>query len=219
MMQNENRGYSRRRFLGLSAAAASAPWIVPASALGRGGAVAPSERIVMAGLGIGPRGRQDLTATLPEKDVQFVAICDVQRSRREFVKQMVDTKYGNTDCVMYSDMFELLARPDIDAVLIATGDHWHALASILAARAGKDVYSEKPCGLTIQQCQALSDTMTRLGRVFQAGTQRRSIANFQFAVQLAQSGKLGKLHTLRASVYRPQKRFRLAAVRTRAGQE
>jgi predicted dehydrogenase len=94
-------------------------------------------------------------------------------------------------------------RRDIDAVLIATGDRWHAPASILAARAGKDVYSEKPCGLTIAWCQALDDAIRKTGRVFQAGTQRRSVANFQAAVQLAHSGKLGQLHTLYASVYVP----------------
>ena len=86
---------------------------------------------------------------------------------------------------------------------IATGDRWHALASILAARAGKDVYSEKPGGLPIADCQALADTMNHFGRVFQAGTQRRSVANFQLAVRLAHSGKLSKLHTLHASVYTP----------------
>ncbi len=114
---------------------------------------------------------------------------------------MADEKYGNKDCAMYRDMFELLGRSDIDAVLIATGDHWHVPASILAAKAGKDIYSEKPCGITIALCQALDDTIRRYGRVFQAGTQRRSIANFQAAIHLAQSGKLGKLKTLHASIY------------------
>ena len=99
-----------------------------------------------------------------------------------------------------------MARPDIDAVLIATGDRWHAPASIAAAQAGKDVYSEKPCGLTIANCQDLAETMNRTKRVFQAGTQRRSVPNFQLAVELAHSGKLGKLHTLYASVYIPELR-------------
>ncbi len=119
----------------------------------------------------------------------------------------MDGHYQNHDCVLYRDFRELLARPEIDAVLIATGDRWHAPASIMAARAGKDVYSEKPCGLTIADCQALADTMNHFGRVFQAGTQRRSVANFQQAVQLAHSGKLGKLHTLYASVYTPGNNF------------
>jgi predicted dehydrogenase len=115
---------------------------------------------------------------------------------------MADEHYGTKDCATYRDLRELLARPDLDAVLISTGDRWHALGSILAAKAGKDVYSEKPCGLTIGQCQALSDTMRRTGRVFQAGTQRRNVPNFQFAAHLARSGKLGRLHTLHASIYK-----------------
>ena len=196
------RSVTRRRFLAASALALAAPAIVPSSALGKDGAVAPSDKTVLGAIGIGPRGRYVLSRMLDQPDVQFVAICDVQASRRQQVKAMADAKYGNTDCVMYRDMFELLAREDIDAVLIATGDHWHALASILAAKAGKDVYSEKPCGITIGDCQALADTMNRYGRVFQAGTQRRSIGNFQFAVHLARSGKLGKLHTVHASIYK-----------------
>ncbi|NCF87394.1 MAG: Gfo/Idh/MocA family oxidoreductase, partial [Verrucomicrobiaceae bacterium] len=167
---------SRRLFLQRSLAAAGAvalPNFVPAKALGRDGHVAPSNRITLAGVGIGPRGRYDLSVMLPEKDVQFVTICDVQRTRREAVKQQVDTHYGNTDCQMVRDMFEVYERPDIDAVLVATGDHWHALASILAMKAGKDVYSEKPCGMTIGEVQALSDAADRYGRIFQAGTQRR----------------------------------------------
>ena len=150
--------------------------------------------------------------------MQFVAICDVRANRRQAVKALADAKYGNQDCATYRDMFEVLARPDIDAVLIATGDRWHALASILAAKAGKDVYSEKPCGITIALCQALDDTMRRYGRVFQAGTQRRSVSNFQAAVHLAQSGKLGKLTTLHASIYNLARRLRLAAGRARAAQ-
>jgi predicted dehydrogenase len=201
---------TRRAFLGRSLAAAGGvafPRIVPARALGRGGAVAPSERIVLGGIGLGPRGRYDLSVMLPEKDVQFVAVCDVQRTRQEAIKDMVDEHYGNHDCVTYRDLFELLDRPDIDAVLVATGDHWHALASILSMRAGKDVYSEKPCGMTIAEVQALADAAGRYARVFQAGTQRRSLANFQYAVYLAHSGKLGNLHTLHASVYVPSRTY------------
>ncbi len=201
---------TRRDFLGRTLAAGSAialPCFTPARALGRAGAAAPSERIVLGGIGLGPRGQYDLSVMLPEKDVQFVAVCDVQRSRRQRVKQMADDHYGNRDCVMYRDLFELLGRPDIDAVLIATGDHWHALASLLAAKAGKDVYCEKPCGLTIGEVQALADGIHRYGRVFQAGTQRRSISNFQYAAHLAWSGKLGRLRTLHASVYVPQKSY------------
>lgn len=168
---------SRRDFLKctlLGGAGLAVPLILPGRVLGLDGAVAPSERIVFAGIGLGPRGQYDLSVMLPEKDVQFVAICDVQRSRRAEVKRMADNHYGNKDCAMYRDFRELLARRDIDTVLIAAGDHWHALGSLLAAKAGKDIYSEKPCGLTIAEIQALADGVHRYGRVYQAGTQRRS---------------------------------------------
>jgi len=204
---NPPGGATRRDFLKLSMTAStvvSFPWIIPARALGRAGVAAPSERITLGVIGIGPRCTYDLKSMLAERDVQCVAICDVQASRRDAGKKLVDGRYGNSDCVLYRDFRELLARPDIDAVLVATGDRWHAPASILAAQAGKDVYSEKPCGLTIAHCQDLADTMKRTGRVFQAGTQRRSVPNFQAAVDLARSGKLGKIHTLYASVYTPQ---------------
>jgi predicted dehydrogenase len=196
--QIPRRAFLRRATIGLAAVAA--PAVIPSGVLGKGRA--PNEKIVLGAVGIGPRGRYVLSRMLAEPDVRFVAIADVQASRRRQVKAMADAKYGNSDCVMYRDMFELFGRKDIDAVLIATGDHWHALASILAAKAGKDVYCEKPCGITIGDCQALADTMNRYGRVFQAGTQRRSVGNFQFAVHLARSGKLGRLHTVHASIYK-----------------
>jgi predicted dehydrogenase len=197
---------TRRDFLKKTAAAASAlaiPAIVPGSALGRDGVVAPSERITMGGIGIGPRGNHVLGPILDEPDVQYIATCDIRRDRRESVKARADEKYGNNDCETYRDLRDLLARDDIDAVLIATGDRWHGVASIMAMKAGKDVYSEKPCSLTIEQCEAVADTARRYGRVYQAGTQRRSVANFKAAVDLAHSGKLGKIHTLHASSYYP----------------
>lgn len=208
--QQDQRGVTRRDLLKQSIAAATTvafPWIVPARALGREGVAAASERITLGIIGIGPRCTYDLTSMLAERDAQFVAIADVQASRRKAGKALVDGRYRNQDCKLYRDFRELLARPDIDAVLIATGDRWHSRASILAARAGKDVYSEKPCGITIADCQALADTMNHFGRVFQAGTQRRSVANFQTAIKLAHDGKLGKLHTLYASVYTPGNNF------------
>ncbi len=208
--KNTKNAVTRRRFLQRAATAAGTvalPCIIPGSALGLNGAVAPSERIVLGGIGLGPRGKFDLSVMLPERDVQFVAICDIQRTRREEIKKMADDHYGNQDCVMYRDFFELIGRPDIDAVLIATGDHWHALASLLAARAGKDVYSEKPCGMTVAEIQQLSDGIRRYGRIFQAGTQRRSQSNFRYAVSMAHDGVLGRLHTLHASVYVPTKSY------------
>lgn len=197
---------SRRNFLRTSVGAAAGlalPAIVPAHVLGQG-AVAPSEKLTLGVIGIGPRGTYDLTAMLGQPDVQCVAIADVQASRRNAAKQVVDHHYGTSDCRTYRDLRELLARDDVDAVLVATGDRWHAPASMMAAEAGKDVYSEKPCGLTIELCQQLDETIRRTGRVFQAGTQRRNVHNFQQAVDLAHSGKLGKLQTLHATVYRPE---------------
>jgi len=200
-MSEQRVQLNRRRFLKTAAQAGALlamPQIIPGTALGKNGAVAPSERIVLGGIGIGGRGGYDLGCFLHEPDVQFVAVCDVKANRRKAVKDMADTKYGNQDCATYVDMRELLARKDIDAVLIATGPNWHATASILAAKAGKDVYCEKPCTKNIAQSLALADVFRRTGRVFQAGTQRRSLPNFAFAVDLARSGKLGKLQTLHA---------------------
>lgn len=197
-------GLTRRDWLrGSAGAVLAAPWFVPAAALGREGQPAPSERITLGVIGFGPRCTYVLQGMLKHADVQCLAVCDVQASRREAGKELVDERYKTKDCAVYRDFRELLDRKDIDAVLIATGDRWHAPASILAAKAGKDVYSEKPCGITIAACQELADTMRREKRVFQAGTQRRSVPNFQKAVELAHSGKLGKLHTLHASVYWP----------------
>ena len=203
-MAEPSHNLTRRELLQRSlaaGAAAAVPWFVSSRALGLGAAAAASERITLGVIGIGPRATYDLGGILPQPDVQCVAICDVQASRREAGNKLVDERYGNKDCALYRDLRELLARPDIDAVLIGTGDRWHAPASILAVQAGKDVYSEKPCGLTIGLCQALDDAVQKTKRVFQAGTQRRSVANFQAAVDLAQSGKLGKIHTLFASIY------------------
>jgi predicted dehydrogenase len=206
IMSEANRELTRRELLKQSAAGVvlAAPWFVPAAALGRAGKPAASERITLGVIGIGPRGTYDLKGMLTLPDVQCVAVCDVQASRREAAKKLVDEHYKTRDCAAYRDFRELLGRSDVDAVLIATGDRWHAPASILAAQKGKDVYSEKPCGLTVAWCQALDDAIRATKRVFQAGTQRRNVANFQAAIRLAHSGKLGKLHTLYASVYTPE---------------
>lgn len=195
-------GASRRDFLWGAAAAtavASLSTVAPARAPG----AAANDKLALGVIGIGPRCTYDLQSMLQFADVRCVAIAEVQAKRREAGKALVDKHYGNQDCVVYRDFRELLDRRDIDAVLIATGDRWHAAASILAAQAGKDVYSEKPCGITIADCQELAATMRAGKRVFQAGTQRRSVPNFQKAVELAHTGKLGKLHTLHASIYIP----------------
>ncbi|HLQ47237.1 MAG TPA: Gfo/Idh/MocA family oxidoreductase, partial [Planctomycetaceae bacterium] len=187
----------RRRFLktALSAAGAAvlAPTIIPSSALGLNGAVAPSERVIVGGIGIGNRGTYDLGCFLEQSDVQFAAVCDVKESRRTLIKKMVDNRYGTEKCETYRDFRELLDRSDIDAVLIATGPNWHATMAMNAAKAGKDMYCEKPCTKNISQSLILAETMRRTGRVFQAGTQRRNLPHFAFACELARTGKLGKL--------------------------
>ena len=195
---------SRRQFLrhaALAGGVLATPCLIPGSALGLNGSAPPSERIVLGGLGVGNRGSDDLRWMLPERDVQFVAICDAKKAQREKVKQIVDNKYGTKDCAMYRDMREFLAtRTDIDALLIATGDRWHALASIMAMRAGKDVYSEKPSAMTIAEGRAVVETARRYGRVYQTGTQRLSEDNFTCANELLRTGRLGHVHTVRAHI-------------------
>jgi len=197
---------SRRGFLAATAAvgAAALPTIVSARALGLGEAAAASERITLGVIGMGPRATHVVSGMMKLPDLQVVAIADVQAARRDKGKALVDETYGTKDCMVYRDFRELIARKDIDAVLVATGDRWHATASIMAAEAGKDVYSEKPCGLTIDLCQRLADTIKKTGRVYQAGTQRRSVPNWTAAVKLAQTGRLGKLKSLHASIYEPK---------------
>ena len=125
-------------------------------------------------------------------------MCDVKETRRQAVKAIADKKYGNNDCDTYRDFRELLQRPDIDAVLIATGPNWHCTAACYAARAGKDMYCEKPCTKNIAQSLQLVETMNRTGRIFQAGTQRRNLPHFAFACELARTGRLGKLKSVHA---------------------
>jgi hypothetical protein len=177
------------------------PAVIRSSALGKDGAVPPSGRIVMGGIGLRGRGMGDLHWLLPEKDVQFVAICDAQKGARDNAKRFVDQQYGNNDCKTYPEVREYLAeRTDIDGMLMATGDRWHALMSILAMRAGKDVYTEKPSCMTIAEGQAVVATARKYGRVYQTGTQRLSEGNHVFCFEMARSGRLGKVHTARAHI-------------------
>lgn len=193
---------NRRQFLARAAKAGAllgAPMIVPAAVLGRGGAVPPSERIVMGGIGIGSRGGYDLGLLLQEPDVRFVAVCDVRKARRDAVKKQVDEAYGSQDCATYRDLRDFMAeRKDLDAVLIATGDRWHAPAAVMAMKAGLDVFCEKPSTMSIAEGQEVVTVARRYGRVYQSGMQRLSEANFVFADQLARSGRLGQVHTVHA---------------------
>ncbi|MFW6124739.1 MAG: Gfo/Idh/MocA family protein [Pirellulales bacterium] len=179
-------------------AAVTAPSLIPGTALGKDETVPASERITVGGIGIGNRGSYDLGCFLEQPDVQFLAVCDVKANRRKAVKARADQHHGNKDCDTYRDFRDLLAREDIDAVLIATGPNWHCTAACYAARAGKDMYCEKPVTKNIVQSLMLRDTIRRTGRVFQAGTQRRNIPHFAFACELARTGKLGKLKRVHA---------------------
>jgi len=191
----------RRQFLKTAVGASAAiaiPHFVSASALGLGNAVAASDRITVGGIGIGRRGSYDLGCFFEQSDVQFIAVCDIKKNQRDAVKSRTDKHYGNTACDTYRDFRELLDRDDIDSVLIATGPNWHCEAAVYAARAGKDIYCEKPCTKNIAQSLILAETMRRTGRIFQAGTQRRNLPHFAFACELAYSGRLGQLRKVHA---------------------
>jgi predicted dehydrogenase len=154
----------------------------------------------MGFIGLGTQGTSLMRAFLGHKDVQVVAVCDVYESQRQKGKDIVDQRYGTKDCATYNDFREICGRRDIDAVCIATPDHWHVLISLEAARNGKDMYTEKALGLAIAWDKALQRACHKYGTVFQWGTQQRSDRNFRFACELARNGRLGKLQTIRVGV-------------------
>jgi predicted dehydrogenase len=193
-----NDSYStRRQFLkhttGLALSAAAFPSIIPASALGRSGSVAPGNRIAVGCIGVGPQGQGDMGNFLNQKDAQVVAVCDVMKDPLDQARDRVNQHYKNTDCAAHADFRELIARKDIDACLIATPDHWHVLTALAAVRAGKDVYLEKPMGLNLTEDWALRQEVHRHKRVFQFGTQQRSSRIFRLACELVRNGRIGKL--------------------------
>jgi predicted dehydrogenase len=198
----QKRKICRRQFL-KSAAAAGAmafPYIVPSSATGRTGSVAASNRIVMGCIGLGIQGTGNMREFLRQKDVQVVSVCDVRESQRRKARSIVDERYGSNDCAAYDDFRELCARRDIDAVSIATPDHWHVLVGLEAAQNGKHMYYEKPIGWSFAAARVLRDTIKRYGVVFQFGTQQRSGRDFRFACELVRNGRIGKVHTILVGV-------------------
>lgn len=191
----------RRDFIKSGAKATAAvigfPYFVNASALGKDGNIAPSNKVVVGCIGVGNQGSGVMRGGFLTQDIaRVVAVCDVKSDRRKSAKQTVDRKYGDSGCREYHDFRELLARDDIDAVLIASTDHWHVLHAIAAAKAKKDIYLEKPMGMSIEQDQALRSICKRQGTVFQFGTQQRSGRNFRYACELVRNEKIGKLHTI-----------------------
>ncbi len=188
---------SRRGFLKNAAAASAAavgfPYLVQSSALGNAGSVAASERIVVGSIGVGPQGTGVMRNFLGQRDTQIVAVCDLKKQARENAKKIIDGRYKNNDCRLYTDFREICARDDIDVMTIATTDHWHVLVALEAARNGKDMYVEKPLGLSLMEDQTLRDACHRYGTVFQFGTQQRSDRKFRYACELALNGAIGEL--------------------------
>ena len=176
------------------------PYVVRPSALGEAGYVAPSERITVGFIGTGGHGRAvNLQSFLANADAQAVAVCDVDLNNLNIAREMVNKKYGNSDCATYSDFREVLARDDIDAVMISTPDHWHVPISIAAAKAGKDVECEKPT-LTVSEGRVLCDVMKRYGRVFQWSTEDRAVDVYHRMCELVRNGRIGKIHTIRVEL-------------------
>ncbi len=175
-MKHPKQDASRREFLktasAATAAAIAAPYVITSTALGAEGRPPASDRIVMAGIGIGNMGSGDQGAYLGHKEVQYVAACDVRPAKREAAKGRVDGHYKNKDCKLYNDFRELLARPDIDAIHCATPDHWHAIIVVEACRNGKDVYCQKPETRTIREGRLMVEAARRYGRVVSGGSQR-----------------------------------------------
>ncbi len=191
---------SRRRFLRNAAAWVFGPTILPATALGRGHAVAASERITLGFIGLGAMGSGHLNWMLRFPETQVLAVCDVDRWRREHGQRMVRQAYAVSrpegdpwPCDAYHDLRDLIQRDDLDGVVISPGDRWHAVATIEAAKAGKDIYCEKPTSLTIEEALAMIGCVRRYGRVFQTGLQQRSTPEFVRACRLVQEGRLGKI--------------------------
>ncbi len=205
MMSSKSKA-TRRKFIQGAAATVAAPTIIPASALGAGDKPAPSERVAMGFIGIGNRGYGVMSAFLNHADVQGVAVADCHRKHfgrnafdegrmygAEGGKAVVDAKNANTDCKAYSDFRELCARDDIDAVMVASPDHWHALITLEALRNGKDVYCEKPVTHFFAEGQAVYKTVAEKEAIFTVGSQQRSDAKFRHAVNVVRNGLLGKL--------------------------
>lgn len=201
---NHHTSHGRRQFLrraGLAViGAAGAPLIVPSRVLGRNGVVSPGSKIAIGCIGVGSMGTSNMQSFLQKSDARIVAVCDVDTKRREEARDRVDRHYGTKGCAMYHDFRELLARPDIDAVSIATPDHWHALIAVAAAEAGMDIYGEKPLGYSIPEGRAIVDAVERHGAIWQTGSWQRSQRNFRHACELVRNGRIGTVKTVRVGL-------------------
>lgn len=209
---------TRRQLLRSAAASAITlgfPTIIPASALGKDGKPAPSNRVTLGCIGVGGRGNEDMRNFLNDDRVQIIAVADVDRGSdrynkaivkrfgnlgREPARDNINKHYSTTGCATHGDFRELLARKDVDAVLIATPDHWHALQAIAAARAKKHIYCEKPISLTIEQGQVMARIVKESGVVWQTGSQQRSDIHFRMACEFVRNGRIGKLKSVRVGL-------------------
>jgi hypothetical protein len=193
---------TRRNFLkatGSATAAIGFPTIIPSSVLGNTETPPPSERIVVGGIGLGNMGGGDLGAFLNNKSVQYVAVCDVRKGVRNGAKDKVDNTYKSKDCTAYNDFRELLAREDIDAVHIATPDHWHAIMVIEACRAGKDAFCQKPETRTLREGSLMIDAARRYNRVVSGGSQR-VLEDYRGIVKQCWGGELGPIKSINVNV-------------------
>lgn len=184
---------SRRAFVRQSMTLAAMPYIVPAAVLGKNGGISPSEKITIGCIGVGSHGTGvNLQSYLAQPDAKVLAVCDVDSNHLRRAEKMVNKKYGNSECGTTKDFRDILARKDIDAVMISTPDHWHVLMSIMAAKAGKDVQCEKPT-LTIHEGKALVETIRRYGCVFQTSTEDRAMGVYHRMAELVRNGRIGRL--------------------------
>ena len=190
---------TRRDFLKTASAAVAAPYVITSSALGDDNRPPASDRIVMGGIGIGNMGRGDLGAFLGRGDVQYVAVSDVRTGARDGAKGRVDGHYKNNDCKAYNDFRELLARTDIDAVHVATPDHWHAIMVIEACRNGKDVYCQKPETRTLREGPLMVEAARRYARVVSGGSQR-VLQDYRGIVNQCWGGELGPIKSINVNV-------------------
>lgn len=185
--------HSRRQFLRTATVTLAAPALMPARLFG---ADAPSKQITVGFIGTGDHGTGwNLRRYLNFRDARVLVVCDVDGERMRRAKQIVDEQYQNRDCSMTKDFREVLARPDIDTVMISTPDHWHTLISVLALRAGKDVQCEKPT-LTVDEGKVLIETVRKHRRVFQTSTEDRSVPVYHRMAELVRNGRIGELRRI-----------------------
>ncbi len=203
-MKRPPQAASRRQFLQAAAATVACPYLISPPALGADGRPPASRRIVMAGIGLGNMGSADQGAFLGRKEVQYVAVCDVRGAFREAAKNRVNECYHNKDCKAYGDFRDLLARSDIDAVHVATPDHWHAYITIAACRSGKDVYCQKPESRTIREGRLMVQAARRYARIVSGGSQRVLDDHRQLAMK-CWAGELGTIRAVYANMGGPSR--------------